>query len=176
MEKVYLIYAASFDSEPRVRFVSDTKGFASNIKEAKVMTSDEAYEAYCRLNIYYRLNVIETTGPGFAALRWDIHDNCPVNEITHLDMLSNPEEYLKPKVYNCTIHYDNKFYYCITTFESGYENDHEFEYFMPDREGAKVFYSKTEKEMLSVVKDIQSKFPNVKLEICKYNRETFKYE
>ena len=69
MEKVYLIYAASFDSEPRVRFVSDTKGFTSNIKEAKVMTSDEAYEAYCRLNIYYRPNVIETTHAEYAKLR-----------------------------------------------------------------------------------------------------------
>lgn len=161
MEKVYLIFAVSFDSEPRVRFVSNTKDFTSNIKEAKVMTSDEAYEAYCRLNVYYRLNVIETTRSEFSELKWNIQDNCSVNEIPTVDFIHDPEEYLKPKTYDWIIHYNNKFYYCTDAFI--FEN----EYFMPNKVEAKLFHSKTETEMLSIVGKIQSKFRNVKLEVVK---------
>lgn len=159
--KAYLIYVQSLDSAPRVRFVSDTKGFTSNIKEAKLMTSDEAYEAYNRLNIYYRPNVIETTRPEFAELKWDIQDNCPVDEITHLDILSNPEEELKPKTYNWVIHYDNKFFYA----ELGEEYVYSVEVFLPDVDDAYIFRNLTQAEAEAKLAQFQTDYPKVNLKI-----------
>jgi hypothetical protein len=174
MEKVYLIYAASFDSTPRVRFVSDTKGFTSNIKEAKVMTSDEAYFEYEKLSELYKLFVIETTHAAFSALRWDNEDNCPVNELKNINLVYNPEEYLKPKTYDWVIHFDNKFYYHIYTeyFEAPYA-EYDYECFLPNEEQAKIFYNKTTIEAEAILAEIQLKFPKVKLELYEYVSDPF---